>query len=118
LVVAREEPRGPQGRATKRAYSLTPDGEKELRRWVAEIEEPPPARDVAYLRATYFEYADPDAVRRNFEMHRAYYAEQLQRWELHIGQLRARATALLQQRLAHSPQSQHAAIIAYKVHVY
>ena len=24
-------------------------------------------KDIAYLRATYFEYADPDTVRRNFE---------------------------------------------------
>jgi DNA-binding PadR family transcriptional regulator len=118
LVVAREEPRGPHGKATKRAYSLTADGDKELRRWVAEIEEPPPVRDVAYLRATYFEYADADAVRRSFEMHRAYYCDQLKRWELHVEQLRARATQLLRERLAHSPQSKHAAIVAYKVHVY
>ena len=118
LVVAREEPRGPQGKATKRAYSLTQDGDKELRRWVAEIEEPPPVRDVSYLRATYFEYADPDTVRRNFEMYRAYYAEQLQRWERHVEQLRSRSTQLLRQRLAHSPESRHAAIVAYKVHVY
>jgi PadR family transcriptional regulator, regulatory protein AphA len=118
LVVAREEPRGPQGKATKRAYSLTPDGDKELRRWVAEIEQPTPVRDAAYLRATYFEYADADAVRHNFEMHRAYYTDQLQRWERHVEQLRTRATQLLQQRLARSPEAKHAAIVAYKVHVY
>lgn len=118
LVAAREEPRGPQGRATKRVYSLTPDGDKELRRWVAEIEEPPPVRDAAYLRATYFEYAPPDTVRRNFEAHRAFYAEQRRRWEQHAGQLRARATQLLRQRLAGHPESEHEAIVAYKVHVY
>ena len=99
-------------------YSLTPDGDKELRRWVAEIEEPPPVRDVAYLRATYFEYAPPDTVRRNFEAHRAYYAEQQGRWERHVEQLRARATQLIQQRLAGSPAAEHEAIVAYKVHVY
>jgi PadR family transcriptional regulator, regulator of vanillate utilization len=118
LVAAREEPRGPKGRATKRVYSLTADGDKELRRWVAEIEEPPPVRDVAYLRATYFEYAPPDTVRRNFEAHRAYYAEQQRRWEQHVEQLRARATQLIRQRLAGSLAEEHEAIVAYKVHVY
>jgi DNA-binding PadR family transcriptional regulator len=118
LVVAQEEPRGPHGLATKRLYRLTPDGDKELRRWVAEFEEPPPLRDAAYLKATYFEYAPPETVRRQFERHRVHYAEQQYRWERHIEQLRAHGIRLLQRRLARHPESAHEAIVEYKAHVY
>ncbi|GAA5160501.1 MULTISPECIES: PadR family transcriptional regulator [Amycolatopsis] len=116
LVAADEVARGTK--AVKRAYRLTEAGERELRRWVSEVEAPSPVRDAAYLKATYFEYADPEVVRRQFEAHRAHHQEQLHRWERHAAQLRARETELLQRRLAHAPQPQHEAIVAYKVHVY
>lgn len=116
LVVADEQPRGTK--AVKRAYRLTPEGGWELRRWVAEFEVPQRTRDAAYLKATYFEYAEPRVVRRQFELHRAHHEEQLQRLERHIAQLRARETDLLQRRLAHAPERDHEAIVAYKVHVY
>jgi DNA-binding PadR family transcriptional regulator len=118
LIVAEERSRGPNGRATKRTYSLTPAGDRELRDWVARVEEPTQVRDVSYLRATYFEFAPPEAARRQFEMHLAYYDEQRERWERHVEQLRAGATQLLRQRLANSPKEEHEAIIAYKVHAY
>ncbi|MFD0689678.1 PadR family transcriptional regulator [Actinomadura fibrosa] len=118
LVVAQEEPRGTQGKATKRAYTVTEAGREELCRWVATVEEPTLPRDVAHLKATYFEYAPPDAAREQFAAHRAYHAEQLRRWEWHVEQLRARGTDLMQRRLAKAPKERHAAIVAYKVHVY
>ncbi|GHF63713.1 DNA-binding PadR family transcriptional regulator [Amycolatopsis bartoniae] len=116
LVAADEQPRGTK--AVKRAYRLTPAGEGELRRWVSEVEAPAAVRDAVYLKATYFEYAEPDVVRRQFELHRAHHQEQLQRWERHVAQLRAHETELLQRRLAHAPEADHEAIVAYKVHVY
>ncbi|GAB2989889.1 PadR family transcriptional regulator [Amycolatopsis acidiphila] len=116
LVAADEQPRGTK--AVKRAYRLNPDGERELRRWVSELEAPQQVRDAAYLKATYFEYAEPATVRRHFERHRAHHEEQLQRWERHVAQLQARETELLQRRLAHASESDHEAIVAYKVHVY
>jgi DNA-binding PadR family transcriptional regulator len=116
LVAADEQPRGTK--AVKRAYRLTPDGARELRRWVSEIEAPQRVRDAAYLKATYFEYAEPATVRRHFELHRAHHQEQLQRWERHVAQLQARETDLLQRRLVHAPERDHEAIVAYKVHVY
>jgi len=118
LVVAEEQPRGPKARAVKRAYRLTEDGARELRRWVAEEETPAPLRDTAYLKATYFEYAAPETVRRQFERHRAHHLEQLHRWERHVAQLRARDTELLRRRLSLAPEAAHDAIVAYKVHVY
>jgi PadR family transcriptional regulator AphA len=116
LVAAEERPRGPK--AVKRAYRLTETGKLELRRWVSELEAPSLIRDAGYLKATYFEYADPETVRQHFELHRAQHAELLRRWEHHVAQLRARETELLQRRLAHAPVEDHDAIVAYKAHVY
>ncbi|HVV09802.1 PadR family transcriptional regulator [Amycolatopsis sp.] len=116
FVVADERPRGTK--AVKRAYRITGAGGAELRRWVSEVETPQRVRDVAYLKATYFEYIAPETVRRQFELHKAHHQEQLQRWERHVAQLRAHETELLQRRLASAPESRHEAIVAYKVHVY
>jgi DNA-binding PadR family transcriptional regulator len=118
LVVADELPRGAGAKAVKRAYSLTPAGEAELRRWVAEIERPQGIRDHFYLKATYFEYADPDTVRRQFEQYRAHQTVLLHRWEQHAEALEGRATELLQRRLAKAPAETHDEIVGYKVHVY
>ncbi|GHH79197.1 transcriptional regulator [Streptomyces sulfonofaciens] len=118
LVTARELPRGPKAKAVKRAYALTEAGSAELLRWVAEIEPPQRVRDVACLKATYFEYADPGTVRRQFESHRDHFREQQQRWERHVEQLRTRRTELLSRRLAVAPQEDHETIVAYKVHAY
>jgi PadR family transcriptional regulator AphA len=118
LVIAHELPRGPNAKATKRAYQLTAEGAAELARWVAEVAPPPNVRDAAYLKATYFEYAAPEVARRQFAEHLAYHQEQEQRWSRHVEQLQARATALLRRRLARAPEPAHEAIVAYKVHVY
>ncbi|WP_236791042.1 PadR family transcriptional regulator [Amycolatopsis sp. GM8] len=116
LVVADEQPRGTK--AVKRAYRLTGDGGRELRRWVSEVEPPSRVRDAAYLKATYFEYAEPETVRRHFEQHRAHHEDQVRRWERHIAQLRGHETELMRRRLDHAPEGDHEAIVAYKVHVY
>lgn len=116
LVVAVELPRGTK--AVKRAYSLTAPGERELCRWVTEPDEPQGIRDPVYLKATYYEYTDPETVRHHFAAHRAHHQELLHRWETHVEQLRHRATELMQRRLARVPEGNHAAIVAYKVHVY
>jgi PadR family transcriptional regulator, regulatory protein AphA len=118
LVTAREVPRGPKAKAVKRAYALTEEGGAELRRWVAEIEAPQRVRDVAYLKATYYEYAEPETVREQFEAHRAHFHEQQQRWERHVEQLRARRTELLSRRLAGAAREDHERIVAFKVHAY
>jgi PadR family transcriptional regulator AphA len=116
LVVAHDVPRGE--RATKRAYTLTPAGAAELRRWVADVRPPPRVRELAYLKATYYEYAPPEVARQQFAAHLAHYREQQERWEQHVEQLEARATDLLRRRLAHTPEAARRAVVAYKVHVY
>ena len=118
LVVADVLPRGPQARATKRAYTLTEAGVAELLSWVALVQPPPRVRDPAYLKATYYEYTSPDTARHQFAEHRAHYQEQERQWLRHVELLEARATALVQRRLSHAPPQQHEAIVAFKVHVY
>jgi PadR family transcriptional regulator, regulatory protein AphA len=108
----------PRGLATKRAYRLTPAGGAELRRWVAEVAEPAPVREPAYLKASYFEYGTPQQARAQFRAHRAHYEAQRDRYEQHIDQLERRDTALLRRRLAAAPPEAHDAIVAYKVHAY
>jgi DNA-binding PadR family transcriptional regulator len=108
----------PRGLATKRAYRLTAEGDAELRRWVAEVAEPPPVREPAYVKATYFEYGTPQQAREQFRAHRAHYEAQRDRYERHIDQLERRDTALLRRRLAAAPAAAHDAIVAYKVHAY
>jgi PadR family transcriptional regulator AphA len=116
LVEAEEAPRG--AGATKRRYFLTDQGCDELLRWLTEESEPPRERDTAYLKATYFEFGSFDTVRRHLRRHREHYARQADRWRAHADQLERRDTALLRRRLAHAPAHAHAAIVAYKVHVY
>jgi len=108
----------PRGLATKRAYRLTAEGDAELRRWVAEVAEPPAVRESAYVKATYFEYGTPEQAREQFRAHRAHYEAQRDRYERHIDQLERRNTVLLRRRLAGTPVATHDAIVAYKVHAY
>jgi PadR family transcriptional regulator AphA len=108
----------PRGLATKRAYRLTAEGDAELRRWVTEVAEPPPVREPAYVKATYFEYGTPQGAREQFRAHRAHYEAQRDRYERHIDQLERRDTAVLRRRLAAAPAATHDAIVAYKVHAY
>lgn len=115
-VSARSLARGE--RARKRAYSLTESGAAELTRWVRELETPPRVRDAAYLKATYFEYGSYDDARRQFREHREHFRQTQQWWERHVAQLERQETALLQRRLALADDATHAAITAYKVHVY
>lgn len=116
LVEAEEAPRG-EG-ATKRPYFITDGGCEALTAWLHEIAVPPRERDAAYLKATYFEYASYDLARRQLRAHRDHHARVAAHWSAHADQLEARDTTLLRRRLAHAPAHAHAAIVAYKVHVY
>ena len=115
-ITAESLPRGERG--TKRAYSLTRAGAQELVRWVVDQETPPPVRDPAYLKATYFEYGSFDDARRQFAEHRDHHRRVLEHWQAHIARLQRRATPLLQRRLAQAEPAAAEAVVAYKVHAY
>lgn len=116
LIEAESLPRGERG--TKRAYSLTEAGARELARWVAELETAAPVRDPAYLKATYFEYGSFDEARRHFREHRDHHRAMMQHWQQHISRLQRRDTPLIQRRLAQAPPQTHETVVAYKVHAY
>ena len=116
LLAGQEQPRGSRG--TKRSYVLTEAGMAELRRWVSELTPPAPQREVAYLKATYFEFGSLANARRQFQAHLSHYEQLEHRWEAHVKELDGRQTDLLRLRLANSPEREHAAIVAYKSHVY
>lgn len=118
MVEAKTQPRGSRALATKRPYALTPAGAAELRRWVVAIEEPPAIRDTAYVKATYLEYGSYREAQEQFRAHRAHFEALRDRYERHVDQLERRATALLQRRLAATPDHAHPAVVAYKVHAY
>lgn len=116
LVEAESLPRGE--RATKRPYSLTAAGAAELVSWIRLQETPPPVRDPAYLRATYFEYESFEETRRHFQEHRDHYRSVLEHWLRHVTRLQQHATALISRRLERTPEEAHEAIVAFKVHAY
>lgn len=116
LVVAESIARGE--RATKRAYSLTAAGGEELVAWVCRLEESPPVRDPAYLKATYFEYESFEETRRHFREHRDRHRADQERWQRHIARLQRHDTELMRQRLERAPAKAHEAIVAFKVHAY
>jgi PadR family transcriptional regulator, regulatory protein AphA len=118
LVAARELPRGRGTRAVKREYHLTAAGRDALCRWVASVEPPHHVRDVAYLRATYLEYAPAEARRAQFEAHRAHFQDRIGRWQRHVEQLESHATDLLRRRLDAAADEDREAVVAFKVHAY
>jgi PadR family transcriptional regulator AphA len=116
LIVGHAEPRG--SHATRRTYSITIAGRDELRRWVEEPTAAQPERDIAHLKATYFEFGSFENARNQFRAHMLSH-EQLQRkWEAHVESLLNRSTVLLKLRLSTAPPGMHEPIVAYKVHVY
>jgi PadR family transcriptional regulator AphA len=116
LITAEALARGERG--TKRAYSLTAAGARELVGWVAEQEAAPPVRAPAYLKAMYQEYSSFDDARRRFREHRDHHRGMLEHWQRHVARLQRRATPLLQRRLGQTPEAAHDAVVAYKVHAY
>ncbi len=70
------------------------------------------------LKASYFEWAEPGAARRQLQMHIDHYELWAERWQQLVDALNAREVPLLQRRLEQTPPEQHEAIIRYKVFAY
>jgi PadR family transcriptional regulator, regulatory protein AphA len=112
LVDVTELPRGQ--RATKRLYSVSEEGRKELADWLADVRPVQPERDPSRLRAAHFEYASYDAARRQFTAHLEHYTAALRDWEGMLEAINARKVPLLQARLQQRPEPEHEAIIAFR----
>ncbi|GAA1210059.1 PadR family transcriptional regulator [Prauserella alba] len=75
LLTSVEVPWGKKG--TKKEYHVTDEGRVEFREWMESPLAPQRQRDPAYLKAAYFEFADPAAVREQLRQQQAYWEEHL-----------------------------------------
>jgi DNA-binding PadR family transcriptional regulator len=112
LVRAEEVPRGE--RATKRVYTLTPEGRQELARWLVELEPYPPERNIHRLKAAYFEMTSFEAARQQLLAHLNYYSRRLDQWREMRDRIDSRTHPLLRLRLSKRPEKEHEAIVAFK----
>lgn len=116
LVSSEEVARGERGR--KRRYHITEAGLEEFRRWVNQPAPIHRERDVHKLKAAYYEWARPEAARRQLQAHIDYYEQWCEQWEQLVVALEAREVPLLRKRLAQAPPEQHDEIIRFKVFAY
>jgi PadR family transcriptional regulator AphA len=116
LLESVEVPRGP--RAHKREYRMTERGFETLRELASTPVEPAPEKDPYRLKAAYLEWADPAGARAQFELHRAHYERWLAEWEKQEREIAGGVDAVVNERLAARPESEHRAIVAAKVFAY
>ena len=116
LVAGAAVPWGPQ--STKTEYSITEAGLAEFRRWMSAPPALLPERHPAHLRAAYFEWADPDAIREQLTAYREHFEEQRSQWEQQLTLIRARTHPIVARRLAVFPPELAERIVAYKIFSY
>lgn len=112
LIAAMEVPRGEK--ATKRIYSITEDGTRELREWAATPHVLPPERDLARLKATYGELAGYTPARRQLQNHLNHWTEVANRFQNIVNDIGTGSVPLLQKRLEGRPEEEWEAIVAFK----
>jgi len=112
LIEATTVPRGE--RATKREYSLTREGERELHRWASEVHPPPPLRNVDRLKAAHFEWGTYESIKRQLREHLNHWSAQRRQWRQLVGDLESGEVPLLRRRLERLPPEQHEAVVAFR----
>jgi len=105
-------------RSTKTEYAITEAGLVEFRRWMSEPLDHLRERHPAHLRAAYFEWAEPAAIREQLQAHIAHFVEQRQQWEQQLVFIRDRTHPVVARRLATFPPDRWERIVAYKVFSY
>jgi len=105
-------------KATKTRYAVTDEGVAAFREWMSTPLEYAPERDPAHLRAAYFEWAEPGAIRRQLEAHIEHYRGQRERWAGQLASIRDRSHPIVARRLRTFPESQWARIVGYKEFAY
>ncbi|MBT2499304.1 PadR family transcriptional regulator [Agromyces sp. ISL-38] len=117
LLSSRPVPWGSRG-ATKTEYSITPDGERALRRWQDEPEGYVRERDAAHLRAAYFEWAAPGAAATQLRAHIEHFRDQRAQALEQIAAIENRTSPTLARRLAANPEDQWERISQFKLFAY
>jgi PadR family transcriptional regulator, regulatory protein AphA len=105
-------------RGTKRQYHVTDEGVAAFQSWMNETLEYTRVRDPAHLKAAYFEWADPDAVRAQLRAHVEHHTELLGHWRERIREIDALANPMLRRRLERTPEPFKRRTIAFKRYAY
>jgi PadR family transcriptional regulator AphA len=79
LATAREIEQ--QRRPDKAVYTITPQGRKTLRAWLAEIEEPPNASTIFALKLFFCDFVPPEAALAQLNAYRAFLTRRLDGYE-------------------------------------
>jgi PadR family transcriptional regulator AphA len=105
-------------KSTKTEYHITAEGKAAFRGWMTAPLEYTRERDAAHLRAAYFEWSEPDAIRSQLRAHIAHFTEQREQWLGQIDAIQDPTHPIVAKRLASNPESEWRRIIAYKVFAY
>lgn len=112
LVEAEEQVRGTRG--TRRMYTITDEGVRDYLEWMNGSLTYARVREPASLKAAYLEGAEPAAARAFLEEHIAHWEGELEQWEAELARVDARATPMLRDRLAVTPEEDHDRVVAFK----
>lgn len=99
---------------SKRIYSITDEGTRELERWLALDTRYPPLRDVERIRLIFLDMLELDAVRRHLEQHRAHHQGLLDTYLRQFLEVRTGEFGRLTKRLAARPPETHAVVTGLK----
>ena len=105
-------------KGTKTEYHITDAGIAALRAWMATPLVYARQRDPAHLKAAYFEWAEPDAVRAQLTAHVEHFTEQREQWLEQLRTIRDGTHPIFARRLAVNPESEWPRITAYKLFSY
>ncbi|MFE0803374.1 PadR family transcriptional regulator [Streptomyces sp. NPDC058812] len=116
LLTSAEVPWGKKG--TKKEYHVTDAGLADFREWMESPLTPQRQRDPAYLKAAYFDFADPASVREQLRQQQAYWEEQLSMLEGTRAALVDRTHPTLAARLSKLTEREAEFAVRYKVYAY
>jgi DNA-binding PadR family transcriptional regulator len=116
LLTSKEVRWGQKG--TKKEYHVTDAGLADFRTWMESPLTPLRQRDPAYLKAAYFDFADPAAVREQLAQQQRYWEEQLSMLEGTRAALLDRSHPTLAARLSQLTERESELAVRYKVYAY
>ncbi|MFC7891995.1 PadR family transcriptional regulator [Streptomyces sp. NPDC057381] len=116
LLTSVEVPWGKKG--TKKEYHVTDAGLADFREWMGSPLAPQRQRDPAYLKAAYFDFAEPASVREQLRQQQVYWEEQLGLLEGTRAALVDRTHPTLVARLSKLSGREAELAVRYKVYAY
>lgn len=116
LLDSVEVPWGKRG--TKKEYHVTEAGLAAFREWMESPLVPQRQRDPVYMKAAYFDFADPEAVREQLRQQQAYWEEQLALLEQTRATLVDRSHPTLAARISKLNEREAELAVRYKIYAY